>query len=112
MPLYALGFSRPPIYAYLVFVGFHAVFLHANVKFRFGWLEPLVGTPRFHHWHHSPQAEALDKNFAIHLPWIDRLFGTLHLPKEEWPASYGLEGDPVPEGYVRQLGYPLSRTTV
>jgi lathosterol oxidase len=110
MPLYALGFSRQPIYAYLVFVGFHAVFLHANVKFRFGWLDQVVGTPRFHHWHHSPQAEALDKNFAIHLPGIDRLFGTLYLPKEEWPASYGVEGHPVPEGYVRQLGYPLTRS--
>jgi lathosterol oxidase len=109
MPLYALGFSREPIYAYLVFVGFHAVFLHANVRFRFGWLDHLVGTPRFHHWHHSPQAEALDKNFAIHLPWIDRLFGTLYLPEDEWPALYGVEGDPVPEGYLRQLGYPLTR---
>jgi lathosterol oxidase len=109
MPLYAFGFSRAPIYAYLVFVGFHAVFLHANVRFRFGWLEELLGTPRFHHWHHSPQPEALDKNFAIHLPWIDRLFGTLYLPKDEWPASYGVDGNPVPEGYFRQLGYPLTR---
>ena len=107
VPLYVLGFSRPAVYAYLVFVGFHAVFLHANVRFRFGWLAQVIGTPRFHHWHHSPAPEALDRNFAIHLPWIDRIFGTLHLPGEEWPDAYGLEGNPVPEDYVKQLGWPF-----
>lgn len=107
VPLYVLGFSRMAIYAYLVFVGFHAVFLHANVRFRFGWLAQVIGTPRFHHWHHSPAPEALDKNFAVHLPWIDRIFGTLHLPGEEWPGSYGISGDPVPEDYVKQLGWPF-----
>lgn len=109
IPLYAMGFSRTAVYAYLVFVGFHAVFLHANVRFGFGWLDHVIGTPRFHHWHHSPKAEALDRNFAIHLPWIDRLFGTHYLPKGEWPDSYGIEGNPVPEGYVKQLSYPFRR---
>lgn len=107
IPLYVLGFSRTAVYAYLVFVGFHAVFLHANVRFRFGWLDQVIGTPRFHHWHHSPAPEAIDKNFAIHLPWIDRLLGTLHLPGEEWPEAYGIDGNPVPEDYVKQLGWPF-----
>ena len=107
IPLYVLGFSRMAVYAYLVFVGFHAVFLHANVRFRFGWLAQVIGTPRFHHWHHSPAPEALDKNFAVHLPWIDRIFGTLYLPGEEWPESYGIAGHPVPEDYVKQLGWPF-----
>jgi lathosterol oxidase len=107
IPLYALGFSQGPIYAYLVFVGFHAVFIHANVRFRFGWFAQIVGTPQFHHWHHSSQAEALDRNFAIHLPWIDRIFGTLYLPKDQWPAAYGIQGDPVPDGYVKQLAHPF-----
>jgi lathosterol oxidase len=108
VPLYVLGFARPAVYAYLVFVGFHAVFLHANVRFRFGWLDQVIGTPRFHHWHHSPQAEALDRNFAIHLPWIDRLFGTFYLPGEAWPDAYGIAENPVPEGYVKQLGWPFN----
>lgn len=107
IPLYVLGFSQAPVYAYLVFVGFHAVFIHANVRFRFGWLAQVVGTPRFHHWHHSSSAEALDRNFAVHLPWIDRLFGTLYLPGEEWPGEYGIEGHPVPERYGSQLVYPF-----
>jgi len=32
--------------------------------------------PRFHHWHHGIEEEAIDVNFAIHFPWLDRLFGT------------------------------------
>jgi sterol desaturase/sphingolipid hydroxylase (fatty acid hydroxylase superfamily) len=107
LPLYALGFSHAPVYAYLVFVSFHAVFIHANVRFDFGRLTSVVGTPRFHHWHHSTQKKALDKNFAIHLPWIDRLFGTQFLPEGEWPDEYGIPGDPVPEGYMEQFVSPF-----
>ena len=109
LPFYALGFSTAPVYAYLVFVSFHAVFLHANVRFRFGWLNRVIGTPQYHHWHHAVEAEAVDKNFAVVLPVIDRIFGTLYLPEDQWPQAYGLAGDPVPEEFAAQLVYPLRR---
>jgi len=109
VPLQLLGFAEPALYAYLVFVSFHAVFIHANVRFGFGWLERLVVTPRFHHWHHAAAEEARDRNFAVHLPWIDGLFGTAHLPEGAWPARYGIAGDPVPEGYLDQLAWPFRR---
>ena len=35
--------------------------------------------------------------------WIDRLFGTRYLPHGRWPAAYGLAGEPVPDGWLRQL---------
>ena len=92
LPLSWLGFARPALYAYLVFVSFHAVFIHANVRFRLAAVEPLLVTPRFHHWHHAIDAEARDRNFAVHLPWIDRLFGTAHLPGDAWPSGYGIAG--------------------
>ena len=79
LPVYLLGFAQPAVYAYLLFVSFHAVFLHANVRCRLGALEHVLALPRFHHWHHSSEAEALDRNFAVHFPWIDQLFGTKHL---------------------------------
>jgi sterol desaturase/sphingolipid hydroxylase (fatty acid hydroxylase superfamily) len=110
VPVYVLGFSTGPTYAYLVFVSFLAIFIHASVRFRFGPLRWLVATPQFHHWHHAAEAEAVDKNFAVHLPVIDRVFGTYYLPDDRWPARYGLEGDPVPEGYTRQLVYPFERS--
>ena len=109
VPLQLLGFAEPALYAYLVFVSFHAVFIHANVRFSFGALESLLVTPRFHHWHHAAAEEARDRNFAVHLPWLDRLFGTAHFPRGEWPARYGIAGDPVPEGYLGQLAYPFRR---
>jgi fatty acid hydroxylase family protein len=72
VPLYLLGFSPPALYAYLIFLSFHAVFIHANVRSRFRAVEWLVVTPRFHHWHHAAAPEAVDRNFAVHLPLLDR----------------------------------------
>ncbi len=51
----------------------------------------------------------VDRNFAIHLPVIDRIFGTLYLPPERWPEAYGIEGNPVPERYPGQVLYPFRR---
>jgi sterol desaturase/sphingolipid hydroxylase (fatty acid hydroxylase superfamily) len=107
VPLYVLGFAPTAVYAYLVFVSFLAVFIHANVRFDLGALDWLVATPRFHHWHHA--ANPVDKNFAVHLPWIDRLFGTAYLPDGRWPDAYGIDGHPVPDGYWRQLAWPFVR---
>ncbi len=109
VPLYVLGFAEAPIFAYLVFVSFHAVFIHANVGFRFGWLEHVIATPRFHHWHHSAEEQAIDKNFAVHLPLLDRLFGTLLMPRDgSWPASYGIAGNPIPQNFFVHTAYPFA----
>jgi lathosterol oxidase len=108
VPLFALGFAEPALVAYLVFVAFQAVFLHANVRLRFGPLRWVLATPEFHHWHHAAEREAMDKNFAVHLPALDWLFGTAWLP-ERWPARYGIAGDPVPDGWLRQLAWPFGR---
>jgi sterol desaturase/sphingolipid hydroxylase (fatty acid hydroxylase superfamily) len=109
-PLFLLGFAQPALYAYLVFVSFHSVFIHANVRFRFGWLDHVIATPRAHHWHHA--VAPVDKNFAVHLPLLDALFGTQHLPSDAegralWPAAYGIAGHPVPEGWWSQLRHPF-----
>ncbi len=108
VPLFVLGFAQPALVAYLVFVAFQAVFLHANARVRFGWLRWIVATPEFHHWHHAAEAEAVDKNFAVHLPVLDRIFGTAWLP-DRWPVRYGIVGDPVPDGWWPQLVWPFTR---
>jgi lathosterol oxidase len=107
VPLSLLGFAEAALHAYLVFVSFHAVFIHANVRFRLTALEPWLVTPRFHHWHHAVEEAARDKNFAVHLPWLDRLFGTAHFPPRAWPAGYGLAGEPAPGTYLGQLVWPF-----
>jgi lathosterol oxidase len=105
IPVLLLGFAEPALYAYLVLVSFHAVFVHANVRFRFGWLDHVIATPRVHHWHHA--LVPIDRNFAVQLPVLDRLFGTQHLPGDAWPAGYGVGGPSVPEGWWAQLVGPF-----
>jgi sterol desaturase/sphingolipid hydroxylase (fatty acid hydroxylase superfamily) len=106
VPLYLLGFSKATFGAYIGVATVHAVFIHANVRFKFGPLRWIIGTPAFHHWHHSADKEAFNKNFAGELPLLDLLFGTFHLPKDRMPKTYGTS-DPVPLGYFGQLGYPF-----
>ena len=109
VPLYVLGFAPSAVYAYLVFVSFHAVFIHANLRFGLRALDWVLVTPRFHHWHHAAHREAVDRNFAVHLPWIDRVLGTAYLPPGRWPETYGIAGHPVPEAYWEQLVWPFRR---
>ena len=109
VPIYLLGFAEGPLLAYLVVVSAQATFIHANVRFDFGPLKWIVATPQFHHWHHAAEPEAVDKNFAVHLPVIDAMFGTMHLPAR-WPHGYGIANGPrVPEGFLRQLAWPFRR---
>ena len=110
VPIYVLGFAEAPLFAYIAFVSIQATFIHANVRFDFGPLAWLLATPRFHHWHHAAEVEAVDTNFAVHLPMLDRLFGTYYLPRGRWPAAYGLAGGAtVPDGFGRQLVHPFVR---
>jgi sterol desaturase/sphingolipid hydroxylase (fatty acid hydroxylase superfamily) len=93
-PLYALGLAQPSARGSGVAVGvaifglLWGFFIHANVRWRLGALEQVITTPAFHHWHHTDDANR-DRNFSALFPWVDRAFGTLHLPRA-WPPGYGL----------------------
>jgi lathosterol oxidase len=107
LPLFLLGFDALAIGLYLLFVAMQATFVHANVRWR--WFDGWIVTPRFHHWHHAE--EPADKNFAVHLPLYDRVFGTFHLPPRAWPKRYGLQGGTVgPRGFWRQMLLPFVRS--
>jgi sterol desaturase/sphingolipid hydroxylase (fatty acid hydroxylase superfamily) len=108
-PMYVVGFSESALYAYIFLVYILSVFIHANVRIKFGFLSYIFATPRFHHWHHGIEEEAIDKNFAIHFPILDIVFGTFYLPENRWPNGYGVGGHPVPQGYWRQLLYPFRK---
>lgn len=107
IPMYVLGFQQGVLHAYILLVYLNATFVHANVRFNVEWLKPLIVTPRFHHWHHGIEKEAIDVNFAIHFPWLDKLFGTYYMPPNRWPSGYGIGGHPVPTGYWKQFLYPF-----
>ncbi|HEX3725793.1 MAG TPA: sterol desaturase family protein [Pirellulales bacterium] len=112
VPLYVLGLGGPvgasgtvvPVVVTLIGTvwGF---FIHANLRWRLGPLESLISTPAFHHWHHT-RTGAINRNYSSLLPWLDRLFGTFHLPHNQWPAAYGVKAK-LPGSLVGQLVYPL-----
>jgi sterol desaturase/sphingolipid hydroxylase (fatty acid hydroxylase superfamily) len=105
-----LLFPYNMLLAYLFFVNLHATWTHCNFGPTIKWLERYLIQPRYHHWHHTSQSEAIDKNFAIHFPWIDRIFGTHYLPEDKWPDTYGLHNEKIPAGFWGQAFYPFRRT--
>ena len=109
VPMFTLGFEPSAIQAYILIVYFYSAFIHANIRWNLEGIGRFLATPRFHHWHHGFEREAIDVNFAIHFPLLDQLFGTFHLPERRWPKGYGVGGHPVPGGYWKQFLYPFRK---
>ena len=107
LPMFTLGFRPEAIQGYLLIVYFYSSFIHANIGWKLGFLERFFVTPRFHHWHHGSDRDAIDINYASHFPIYDWLFGTHHLPETDWPENYGVVGDNVPKGYWKQFIHPF-----
>jgi lathosterol oxidase len=110
LPLVVLGFSQPAVNAYVILVGIQAVLAHANLNINFGWLEYVLVTPRYHHWHHARHKDYVDVNYAIHLPLVDMLMGTFKRPPPGvWPEEYGvMKLETVPRGILAQAIMPLA----
>ncbi|MBI3349377.1 MAG: sterol desaturase family protein [Burkholderiales bacterium] len=114
-PLYLLGFARSggqqidglPLGVALA-ANVWGYLIHANLRWRFGLLEWLIATPRFHHWHHEQLGDGghAHGNYAALLPGLDALFGTLRLPREGWPARYGTS-EPPRRAWLDQLMAPF-----
>jgi sterol desaturase/sphingolipid hydroxylase (fatty acid hydroxylase superfamily) len=118
VPLYLLGLAQAngnridwvPLLVALV-GSMWGYFIHANVRLRFGWLEHVVATPGFHHWHHNNVGpEHRYKNYAPILPWVDRVFGTFYLDRTKWPGAYGID-EPTESGLLGQLLQPFLPST-
>ncbi len=112
IPAYILGVASPltptgslvPVLVVLVATTW-GFFIHSNLRWRLGPLEWVISTPAFHHWHHTKDAHR-DRNYASMLPWIDRIFGTYHLPRNQWPSAYGIDTK-LPSSLVGQLVNPF-----
>ncbi|MCP5229599.1 sterol desaturase family protein [Accumulibacter sp.] len=116
LPIYGLGLAQPtgneldtvPM-LYVVVGTAWSFFIHANVRWRFGWLEWLISTPAFHHWHHTKDGPAyVNRNYAAIFPCVDWLFGTSYLPAKRWPGRYGID-TPTAPGLLGQLLQPFVR---
>ena len=112
IPAYVFGVASPltptgsliPVMIVLVATAW-GFFIHSNLRLRLGPLEWLVATPGFHHWHHTLD-QPRDTNFASMLPCVDKLFGTLYLPRDRWPAAYGID-EKLPASIWGQLAWPF-----
>lgn len=107
VPVFAFGLAQgPALPAGVIVLGtLWGFFVHANVRWRFGFLERIVATPFFHRWHHTNDA-LRDRNYAAMLPLVDQIFGTFNRPAA-WPTAYGID-DPMPASLTGQLIHPLT----
>jgi sterol desaturase/sphingolipid hydroxylase (fatty acid hydroxylase superfamily) len=108
VPLVLAGFSPKGVMLAVPYLVFYVILLHSNLKWDFGPLRYVLVSPAYHRWHHTSDAEGIDKNFAGIFPVWDLLFGTCHFPRRE-PAKFGVHRDPVPETLWGQLAYPFRR---
>ena len=114
IPIYVLGLAQPTANTldvvpllYAIFGTVWSFFIHANVRWRLGWLEWVISTPGFHHWHHTKDGpEYVNKNYAAIFPWVDKFFGTFYLPKQQWPVKYGIDA-PMAPSLAGQLMQPF-----
>jgi sterol desaturase/sphingolipid hydroxylase (fatty acid hydroxylase superfamily) len=110
IPVYATGLGAPTEAGSMVPVAITLAgtmwgfFIHANLRWRYGPLEWVIGTPPFHRWHHA--VTPCHQNYASLLPWIDMIFGTYHSPKGQFPVAYGID-TPMPAAISAQLVHPF-----
>jgi sterol desaturase/sphingolipid hydroxylase (fatty acid hydroxylase superfamily) len=107
-PLVALHMTPAAIAIFIAVSGWQGWLVHANVRIAYGPLKWLLVSPEFHHWHHSAEREAFDRNYASVVAGWDVLFGTVHLPRDRRPVRYGIENH-VPAGWVDRFFHPFRR---
>jgi sterol desaturase/sphingolipid hydroxylase (fatty acid hydroxylase superfamily) len=107
-PLVLLGFQPITVPVLTFALTLWAILLHANIRWRLQPLDGIVGTPEYHHWHHSNHPEAWNHNYSGLFPPLDRLFGTYYQPAHRRPERYGTD-DRIPDGWFAQLAHPLRR---
>lgn len=107
LPVLGLGFSAISVMTVVPFVAFYVMFLHSNVRWDFGPLRWVLVSPAYHRWHHTSDAEGIDKNFAGIFPIWDVLFGTAYFPRR-LPRRYGLAGYQLRDSMLTHLAFPFT----
>jgi len=121
LPILALGASRGnlsglegPIALYLTASTVSAFAIHANVAWRLGWLEHVLVSPAFRHWHHSKEGRIGRRELRVAAarprPSVPPFAG------RSLPGSYGTTraGDPVsapPPLHGSAMAAPAARRT-
>ena len=109
-PLAALDLSPAAVAIFVAVFGWQSWLVHANVRLSYGPLRWALVSPEFHHWHHSAERDAFDKNYASIFAAWDLVFRTVHLPRARRPLGYGAS-ERVPAGYMERFYHPFRRTS-
>jgi sterol desaturase/sphingolipid hydroxylase (fatty acid hydroxylase superfamily) len=106
--LVALNIAPAAIAVFVAVFAWQSWLAHANVRIRYGPLRWVLVSPEFHHWHHSVEREAYNKNYANVLACWDVVFGTAYFPSGRTPDRFGVDED-VPADFAARFFFPFRR---
>lgn len=111
IPLIILGAPKEVFLWHALFVSLLAILTHANVRMAFPkFFHYIFITAPVHFIHHSIILKEGNSNYGTIFSFWDILFGTFTDPnKRENPIELvGIENDPVPSSYFKQLIFPFT----
>lgn len=79
---------------------------HANIRFKFGWLDYITALPEVHRFHRGKDPRHFNKNSAGGSVIWDQIFGTYHYDPEHPPKEFGI-ADKIPSDYFGQQAMPF-----
>jgi sterol desaturase/sphingolipid hydroxylase (fatty acid hydroxylase superfamily) len=105
VPYIVLG---APVYVWILadlFMGLQLLMQHSTLHWRFGALEHVFVSPRYHELHHARERQVHDHNYSAMFSFWDRLFGTQDA-SGVLVTTYGTEEE-LPESFFAQLLVPM-----
>ena len=114
VPPLLIGFSPEAVLGYAALSMPVLIFQHANIDFRFGWLNYILNTNEVHRWHHSIEPDDGGCNLGRSLVIWDHVFGTFLAPDQNRVLTgVGLPENerahfPRPASLLAQWRYPFT----
>ena len=87
-----LGIDLRVIAVYSALDLVQGLWVHSNTHVPTPWLNRVLATQEFHHWHHADDPAAVNKNFGGFLSVWDWLAGTAYCPQGRDVPGFGLRG--------------------
>jgi ornithine lipid hydroxylase len=109
LPFLIMGVNAQVLALYYLAYASNGFLQHANIQFRFGPLNYLLGTADLHRWHHSQRPEESNANYGNNVIIWDLLFGTWFLPKDRSINTLGLLEADYPKTFFGLLRAPFKR---
>ena len=109
LPFLIMGVNAQVLALYYLAYASNGFLQHANIQFRFGPLNYLIGTADLHRWHHSLRPEESNANYGNNVIIWDLLFGTWFLPKDRSINTLGLLEADYPKTFFGLLRAPFKR---